>query len=252
MLIRTKFLPIAALVVIASLLPSLCLAQGHEPLPRFGISVSGGTMGVGIQAATSVLRKSNLRFGYNYFSYTGSSTNNDNGITFDGTLKLQSAEILFDQYIAGPFHISPGLSLYYGNKATGNATIPAGNTFTLNNVDYYSSQADPARGTGSFAADKFAPEILIGFGNLLPRSGRHFTFNFDMGVAFVRNPLIKLNLVGSGCTVNATTGCAPIATTPTLLANLQAEQTKLNNDAAAYIKYWPIIRFGIGYSFGHR
>ena len=173
-----------ALLCFAGLLPFACMGQSEGSLPRFGIGVNAGTLGAGIQAATAVTRKSNVRVGFNYFSYTGSTTGNNNGINFNGTLRLESAEVLYDQYLIGGFHVSPGVALYYGNQATGTAVLPAGQSFTLNSVQYYSSAANPVTGTGSLTSDKVAPELLFGFGNLLPRSARHFTVSFDAGVIF--------------------------------------------------------------------
>jgi len=238
-----------ALMCLAGLLPSTCQGQSGS-LPRFGLGLNAGTLGAGIQAATAVTRKSNVRVGFNYFRYTASITSNSNNITFNGTLRLESAELLFDQYLFGGFHISPGMAVYYGNQAIGNASIPSGQSFTLNSATYYSSASAPVTGTGSFTASKYAPEILFGFGNLLPRSTRHFTVNFDVGVMFVRSPLIQFNLVGNACTslTNAST-CVPIASTPSVQTNLLAEQAKANNNAAAYIKYWPVVRLGFGYKF---
>ncbi|MGD0497207.1 MAG: hypothetical protein ABSC23_02120 [Bryobacteraceae bacterium] len=247
--IRKKFMFPAVLACFASLLPSLCFAQSNDALPKFGIGVNAGTLGVGVQAATAVARKSNVRFGFNYFSYSGSSTSSSSNITFNGKLQLESAELLFDQYIAGGFHISPGMAIYDGNKATGNAAIPAGHTFTLNSVTYFSGANNPVAGTGSFTAGKVAPELLFGFGNLLPRSSRHFSVNFDFGVIFTRSPVISLNLAGDACAISATSGCASIQSTPSVMSNLQAQQAKLNNDAGPYLKYWPVIRLGIGYKF---
>jgi hypothetical protein len=241
---RRSLFSLATALCIAGILPASCFGQSAAPLPRFGIEVNAGTLGAGIQAATAVTHKSNVRFGFNYFSYSASTTSSGTNITFDGKLKLESGELLYDQYLFGGFHISPGLAMYYGNQANGTATIPAGQTVTLNSVQYYSSASVPITGTGSFTSSKFAPEVMFGFGNLLPRSARHFTLNFDMGVVFVRSPLIQLNLVGNACTISATAGCSPIATTPTVESNLMAEQTKLNNTAASYLKYWPVIRLG--------
>jgi hypothetical protein len=248
---KRRFLfSLALALCIAGVLQASCFGQsGGGGLPRFGIGVNAGTMGAGIQAATAVMRKSNVRVGFNYFSYSASTSSSSTNITFDGKLRLESAEVLFDQYLFGGFHVSPGLAMYYGNQATGNAAIPAGQTITLNSVQYYSAAAAPITGTGSFTAGKFAPEVLFGFGNLLPRSARHFTLNFDAGVVFVRSPLIQLDLVGNACTISQTAGCSPIATTPSVESNLMAEQTKLNNTAASYLKYWPVIRLGFGYKF---
>ena len=238
-----------ASICLAGLLPSTCVGQGAEPLPRFGIGLNAGTLGAGIQGATAVTRKSNVRIGFSYFSYGGSLTSSKNNIAFDGTLRLESAEVLYDQYIAKGFHISPGVAIYDGNQATGNASVPAGQTFKLNSVNYYSAARDPVTGTGSFTSGTIAPELLLGFGNLLPRSARHFTVNFDLGVIFTRSPSIKLNLLGSACTTGPTSGCSSISGSPLVQANLQAEQTRLNNDAGPYLKYWPVIRLGFGYKF---
>jgi hypothetical protein len=247
---RQSLIGAALAVCVAGILPNCCFGQSKPgELPRFGIEVNAGTLGVGIQAATAVTRKSNVRFGFNYFSYTGSTTSSKNNISYDGKLRLESAEILYDQYIGRGFHVSPGMAMYYGNQATGNASIPAGQTFKLNDVSYYSAAGNPVTGAGSFTAGKVAPELLIGFGNLLPRSARHFTVNFDVGVIFARSPIIKLNLVGNACTLSPTSGCASIASTPALQDNVHAEQTKINNDLGPYLKYWPVIRLGFGYKF---
>ena len=164
--------------------------------------------------------------------------------------------MLFDQYIGHSFHISPGVVLYDGNQATGNATLPTGQTFTLNNTQYYSAAANaatgatPATGTGSFTSGKIAPEILFGFGNMLPRSAnKHFSVSLEAGAIFTQKPVIALGLSGYACVTSPTVGCANIATTSTIQANLQAEQTKLNSQASSYIKYWPILRLGFGYKF---
>ncbi|HUP04294.1 MAG TPA: hypothetical protein VMU19_09910 [Bryobacteraceae bacterium] len=214
------------------------------------MGVTVGTLGVGVQAATAVTHSSNIRGGFNYFSYTGSTTSNSDNITFNGTLKLESGELLFDQYLGHTFHISPGVVLYDGNQATGNATLPAGKTFTLNNTQYYSSMANPVTGSGSFTADKIAPEVLFGFGNLLPRrANKHFSVSFEMGAIFTQKPKIGLNLAGSACTTSSTVGCADIASSSSIQNNLTAEQNKLNDQVGSYLKYWPVIRLGFGYKF---
>jgi hypothetical protein len=42
--------------------------------------------------------------------------------------------------------------------------------------------------------------------------------------------------------------CGAIASSPTVQANVQAEQTKLNNDLAPF-KYYPVVRLTFGYKF---
>jgi hypothetical protein len=231
---------------IAGVLPAGCFGQSKTG--GFGIAVGAGTLGAGIQAAAGVASKSNVRFGFNYFKYDASFTKSSDNIMFNGSLKLESAELLFDQYIAGGLHISAGTMIYDGNKGTATASVPGGQTFTLNNALYYSASGDPVNGTGAITARKVAPEILIGVGNLVPRSNRHFTANFEVGVAFQGSPNAKLNLGGSTCLVSGAVGCATIASNPAVQANIQAEQNKLNSDLAPF-KYYPIVRLSFGYKF---
>jgi hypothetical protein len=234
--------PIA--LCIAGALPACCFGQSKAG--GFGIAVDAGTLGAGIQAAAAVASKSNVRFGFNYFKYNGSVTKDN--ITYNGTLKLESAELLVDQYIAGGLHISAGTVVYDGNKGTAIASVPAGQTFTLNNVSYYSASGDPVNGTGAITAHKVAPEVLIGIGNLVPRSGRHFTANFEVGVAFQGSPNARLNLTGSTCLGSGSVGCATIASNPVVQANIVGQQNKINSDLALF-KYYPIVRLSFGYKF---
>jgi hypothetical protein len=240
-----------SLVLSLGLLP-VCFGQGggstsgQSDLPRLGIAASIGSLGVGGQVATAVARKVNVRGGFNYFSYSLSGTTNDN-IAYNGKLRLESAEALVDYYVAGPFHISGGALLYNGFQGTGTIVEPAGHSFTLNSVTYYSSPTDPTNGTGTLIPRKAAPVALIGFGNLLPRNKHHFTANFDLGVAFQGSPNAKLNLMGSVCSA-PNTGCAPISVQPTVQANILAEQNKVNNDLAPF-KFYPVLRLTFGYKF---
>jgi hypothetical protein len=236
-------IPLAFLV--ASFLPAGCFGQTTS-LPRFGVGVTAGTLGAGIEAATAVTKKSNVRFGYNYFSYSG-NTSKDN-IAYDGKLRLESAELLYDQYIVSGLHISGGLMMYDGNQGTATASVPGGQTFSLNGQQYYSDASDPVHGTGAITSRKVAPEVLIGFGNLLPRSAHHFSVGFEVGVAFQGSPNAKLNLTGSTCLSGASVGCLPISSNPLVQTNVLGEQNKVNNDLAPF-KYYPVVRLAFGYKF---
>jgi hypothetical protein len=218
-----------------------------SPLPRFGVAVSVGTPGAGIEVGTAVAQHTNIRGGFNYFSYSLSGTRSSDNLSYSGTLRPLSGEVLLDQYLAGPFHVSGGALLYNGFQATGNVHVPGGDTFTLNGATYYSSTSDPVLGTGAITVRKIAPELMIGFGNLLPRSARHFTVNVDLGVVFQGSPSTKLNLSGSTCGSSGS-GCSPISTNSAVQANITAEQTKINNDLKPF-QYYPVIRISFGYKF---
>jgi hypothetical protein len=233
-------------LMIAGVVPAGC--WGQSSAGGFGIAVGGGTLGAGAQAAVAVASKSNVRFGVNYFKYTGSTSSSN--INYNGTLTLESAELLMDQYIAGGLHISAGAMVYDGNKGTATASVPGGQTFSLNSVSYYSAASDPVHGTGSIASRKYAPEVLIGIGNLVPRSKRHFTANLEVGVGYQGSPNAILNLTGSTCLTSPTVGCASIASNPTVQANVLAEQNKINsNKGMQLFKFYPIVRLTFGVKF---
>lgn len=224
----------------------LALAPASSFGQSFGIGLTASTLGAGVQAGVGMGKYSNIRGGFNAFNF--STTLTKDGVNYAGTLKLRSAEILYDQYFPhlGGFHVSPGTLIYNDNKANATANVPGGQSFTLSNTTYYSSAANPVNGTGAISFSKAAPMVLIGFGNLLPRR-RHFGFNVEAGAVFQGSPNAKLNLAGTAC-LTPTTGCVNAATDSGVQANVQAEQTKLNNTLTPF-KYYPVISLGFSYKF---
>jgi hypothetical protein len=219
----------------------------NDRAAKIGIGAKVSLLGIGIEAATPLTRRINLRGGGNFFNYSR-GFNND-GIHYDGQLSFRSGEAHLDWYPLGGFHLSPGVLFYNGNKVTGNASVPSGQTFTLGGVQYESDPtgANPVSGTGQLTWPKAAPSILVGFGTLLPRSGRHFGFNFEAGGAYMGAPTAALNLQGTAC--NTATGvCANAATDPSIQANIQAQEKKINHDLSPY-KFFPQISMGFGINF---
>jgi hypothetical protein len=219
----------------------------QDSLPKFGLGLKVSTLGAGIEAATAVTRKSNIRVGFNDFSYTYDL--NKDGIAYGATLNLRSFEAHYDQYLIGGFHISPGVLVYDDNRAAASAAVPTGQSFTLGGTTYYSAAANPVVGNGTLGFQyKTAPELLLGFGNLLPRKkSRHFGFNFEFGAAYQGTPSVGLNLTGSACTAPGV-NCQNIATTPSIQSNVTAQQTKINGDLKTF-KYYPVISLAFGYKF---
>ncbi len=204
-------------------------------------------LGIGVQGAVELTPKTNLRGGFNFFSY--SKTETQSGFAVDGQLHLRSAEALYDWYpLKGAFHLSPGALVYNGNKVTANLTTTPGTTFTVNGTTYTSSATNPVTGQATVQLDnyKVAPMFLLGWGNLVPRSGRHFTVNFDIGAALTGSPKVAVNLAGTACSVSG--GCVNAATDPGVQANLQTTQNKANN-SISFLKALPVISIGFGYRF---
>jgi len=219
-------------------------SSDQQSLPRFGLAVSIGTLGAGIQAGTAIHRRLNVRGGFNYFSYSLSGTSSDN-LGYNGSLRLESGEALLDYFPVKWLHLSGGALVYDGFQGKGTINVPGGRTLTLNSVTYYSSASNPVTGTGIIDTRKVAPAALFGFGNLLPRNQHHFSVTSDFGVAFQGSPMTTLNLTGSTC-LTATTGCAPISSQPTVQANVVAEQSKINKDLKPF-NMWPILRVTFGF-----
>ena len=99
-------------------------------------------------------------------------------------------------------------------------------------------------------ARKVAPELLFGFGNLLPRS-RHFAINFEIGAAYQGTPSVNLDLAGTACAGGPGLQCQSIGTTAAIQANVASQQSKINHDITKYweSKFWPVVALGFGYKF---
>src|SRR5712664_4961983 len=225
----------------APAVPAQGSSEGRIPI---GVGVKVSTLGIGGEVGVAVSHRSNVRFGFNAFSY--GHTFDKDGVTYKGTLDLRSAQATFDLFFLKEFHISPGVLVYNGNNVTANASVPGGHSFTLSNTSYVSAAADPITGTGKLTVYKAAPMLLVGFGNLVPRS-RHFSTSFEIGAAYQGPPRVTLNLGGSACD---STGlfCRSISSDPTIQANVVSEQAKLNKSTSPY-KFYPVLSFGVGFKF---
>jgi len=213
---------------------------------RVGAGFRLGSLGFGGEVAVRVTHSSNVRGGFNFLSYSRGYDNN--GIHYAGDLKWASAEAHYDWFpFARALHLSPGLIAYNDNHVDSSASVAGGGFFTLNGVQYESNPANPVNGSAKLSFNKLAPTVMVGLGNLVPRSGKHFSVNIEAGVAFSGSPKIALNLAGSACAPNGT-NCQNVATNSTIQTNIQGEQTKISNDLSPF-KYYPLVSLTIGYRF---
>jgi len=222
-----------------------------EPAParmtsRVGIGIKVSLLGAGIDVATPITHRTNLRVGFNAFSYARGF--DSDGIHYRADLNFRSAEAHFDWFpFAGGFHLSPGVMVYNGNQIKANAAVGGGQQFSLGDVTYMSDTTTPVTGTGKLVFNKAAPTFLLGWGNLLPRSSRHFSVPFEFGVVIQGSPQASINLMGTACDVSGA-NCRDIAGDPSIQSNIQAQQKKLNDDMAAF-KVYPVVSLGFGYKF---
>lgn len=231
-----------------SLFPAVCSAQKEGPRhtpSRIGVAVKMSLLGAGIDVATPLSRRSNVRAGFNMFRYSRGLIKD--GVTYTGKLDFRSVEAHYDWFpFGGGFHLSPGLLVYNWNQVKANASVPAGRTFTLSSTTYSSDPADPIGGTGNIAFKKVAPTFLLGWGNLLPRSGRHFSIPFEFGAAYQGAPRATLAFHGGACDA-AGANCQNIGSDSAFQSNLQSEQAKLNRNMSAF-KFYPLLSVGVAFN----
>jgi hypothetical protein len=197
--------------------PLASSAQKSHSEGKVGIGVKVSSLGAGVEVAVPVMHKLNVRAGGNFISY--GHTFHKDGVQYAGNLNWRSGEASVDWFPFGGFHVSPGLLFYNGNKVTATASVPGGQSFTLNGTSYTSDATKPITGTGLVNFTKVAPKITLGFGNLIPRSGRHWSILGEVGVAYQGSPKAGLALQGRAC--NSGT-CVDAATDPTVQSNIAA------------------------------
>jgi hypothetical protein len=225
--------------------PGVALYDGPvRPFSKIGVAIKITTLGPGFDIATPLSRSLNLRGSADFFSFGHDFTTD--GITYNASLDFRGGAVNVDWFpFHNGFHVSPGV---YFLKSTlgGTLFVPAGQTFTLNDVDYTSSAADPIHGNGSLVFPHTAgPSLTVGWGNIIPRSGKHWSVPFEIGVAYFGQPAVALNLAGIACQgVN----CSSVATDPDTQANVKAEQNTLNDDLKA-LQVYPIVSLGVSYKF---
>lgn len=219
-----------------------------NPLHRFALGSYTSPLGVGVGVAAAVTRSTNVRLGWNFFNY--SLTGTDDGATYAGHLHFRSLQASLDWFpFRGGFHISPGVLFNNQNRVTAQGGIAGGNSFTLNDVNYYSSNTDPVTGAGSIHFNSAAPMFTVGWGNWISRrEQKHLSFPFELGFAYTGDAAVKLNLQGSVCNAPDNVNCGQIATDPSVQANITGQIRKLENDLQ-WIRFYPILSGGVVYKF---
>jgi hypothetical protein len=211
-----------------------------------GVGVKVSTLGVGAEVAARVTHRANVRAGFNVLGYSRTFTKD--GIPYDGHLDFRTVEGHFDFFPwGGRFHVSPGILGYIGDPITAHASIPGGQSFTLGGVTFYSDTTNPTHGSGKIDFNGAAPMITFGWGNLVPRSHKHFSVPVEFGIAFQGSAKSTLNLAGNVCTSSGV-NCRDAATDPTVQTQILSEQNKLNN-SMSFFQVYPVISVGVGYKF---
>ena len=166
---------------------------------RIAVGVNVSPLGIGVEAATNINRHLNLRANGSLFQYTADGISTE-GFNVTAKIKMSSARASLDYY---PFHagfrLSPGIMFYNGNHANVTFIAASGTSFSLDNHTYYSaSGANAVVGQGGFGLGNGRPAFTMttGWGNVIPASGRHWSFPFEIGVALIQAAFCRAEPVG--------------------------------------------------------
>lgn len=224
--------------------PKVHVPPHFGPFSTVAMGLTGGTLGAGVEFATPLAKSLNLRVGGRYVNVQYPFTLD--GVSYNTAMKLTSGQGTIDWFPThGGFHVSAG-ALYLHNAVSAAADVGPGQQFKLGGTTYLNTVDDPVQGTAALAfPSKIAPMVLLGFGNLIPRSGRHISVPFEFGGAYLRPPQIALKLAGTACTIQ---GCFNTATDPKALADLATEVAQLNRDIRP-LQVYPIVSLGLALRF---
>ena len=225
-------------------------AAGLTPISRLALGGGIGIMGVFLLVVFFLFCYTNIRLTGNLFSYT---VDNISSNGFNATGKLDFATMgasvdLFPWPNHG-FRLSPGLLLHNQIKLNATAVVNAGQSFSLDDVDYYSSASDPIHANAKLGLNSTNPAFTMttGWGNMISRRGGHWSFPFQLGAAFVGFPSFMLTVSGTACDYSGE-NCFNAATDPTLQSNLQKQIDKYKKDVDV-LKVFPILSTGVSYNF---
>jgi hypothetical protein len=224
--------------------PAAKVPREIRPFRSIAIGFKADTLGAGIELVTPVSRSFNLRSSINVFALDYPFT--IDGINYDARLHLKSSETTLDWFPGRHgFHISPGI-LYVKNTLTAPAFVGPGQAFVLGSQTFINSVDDPVSGSASVVYPRtFAPMLLLGYGNIIPRSGRHLSVPFEFGLAYTGAPQINVALNGTAC---ITQGCVSFAGNPQAQTYVNQEVHILNEDLKR-VPVFPILSLGLAYHF---
>jgi|GEM_PF-170024 len=216
-----------------------------RPFGTYAVGLKFDTLGAGVEIATPLSHSFNLRSSTNFlgFSYPFSI----DGINYNAELHFRSQQVNVDWFPErrGSFHVSVGI-IYLRNNLSAVASVQPGHYFELGDQGFTNSVDDPLSGTATVVyPHTIAPTLMMGFSNMLPRSGKHFSMPYEFGVAYTGAPRIDVQLSGTACTAE---GCFNAATNKEMQQSLQQENAKLNNSLSGFPVY-PIVSLGLAYRF---
>lgn len=228
----------------------IAVNPSYGPFSKIAVGVNVGLYGIGVEAVTPISRRTNLRVDGNFMNYTLNLT--EDNVAYSASLSSREFRATYDFYpFHGSFRISGGAALYNNFNIKGSATLNSSNSISLNSTDYYGSATNPLTANASLVyGNKVAPTFSFGWGNAIPRSGRHFAFPVEIGAAYTGTAQFALSATGNGCEgpCSASNPGMPISSVPGFQSNLNTQIAKIKSDLAP-AKFYPILNMGMTYRF---
>jgi len=208
-----------ALPILALLIPPTALAQ------EIGVGIRAGTLGIGAEGALALSDQLAIRGGLGsfFFEVDGEMDGVDYTVTppsFTGTLGL-------DFYPnGGAFRLMAGFMFRNGDFEMESGDISQAGGVEIGDEVYY----DEGYLFGTVTSSSAAPFVGFGFGK---HTSGGFGVFFDLGLAFVGDPDVSMRATGA------------IASVEGFQQELDKEVQQIEDDATPYLKYWPILNFGL-------
>ncbi len=206
----------------------LAIPQGL-PAQGFGFGARAGTLGFGAEAALGLSDHLVVRGGLGSFllDFEGEF----DGIEYTVTPPSMTGTLGIDLYPAGgSFRLTAGIMFRDGDFELESGDLSQAGSFEIGDTTY----TEAGTLTGAFATKSTAPFVGLGFGH---HTKGGFGVFLDLGVAFVGEADVTMRAHGD------------IASVSGFQQRLDEEIQNLEDDAAPYLKYWPIISFGVKIPF---
>ena len=216
-------IPLGLLIALLAI-PQTLVAQG------FAIGARAGTLGFGAEAALGLSDHLVVRGGLGSFIFD--FTGDYDGVEYTVTPPSKTGTLGIDLYPGGGFfRLMAGIMF-----RDGDFEIESGDLSQAGSIEIGDTEYDEA-GTlhGLLATKSTAPFLGLGFGH---HTQGGFGFFLDLGVVFVGEPDVRLTAKGA------------IAEESGILLDLEREAQNIEDEAAPYLKYWPILSLGVKIPLG--
>ena len=190
-----------------------------------GIGARIGTLGFGAEAAVSLNENIAIRGGIGSFVVDFDGEYDD--INYTVTPPSLTGTLGIDLYpTGGSFRVMGGLMYRSEDIRLDSEDLANAGSVEIGDVTY----TEAGFLHGELDTRSTSPFVGIGFGR---HTSGGFGVTLDLGVAFVGDADVIMTASG------------PIASEPGLQAELDKEALNIEDEAGGYLKYWPILSFGL-------